>query len=479
MDAGQTRGMLCLVALLTPLASQPSTSEAVRPNIVLIVADDLGYADLSCYGAEDLRSPHLDRLAARGQRWTNFYANCPVCSPTRAALLTGRYQDLVGVPGVIRTHRENNWGDLVDEAVTLPQVLREAGYATHCIGKWHLGLDAPDRPHDRGFDRFVGFLGDMMDDYYTHRRHDINYMRRGDETIDPEGHATDLFTQWAVDTLEEGLPKAEPLFLYLAYNAPHTPIQPPSDWLTKVRQREPGISEKRAKLVALIEHMDDGIGRVLDAVDASDEPTVVIFTSDNGGQLSVGASNGPHRDGKGSVYEGGLAVPTIIDAPGLTAAGTETDQLALSMDLTPTIAELAGTRLPDPVDGVSLVPTLQGEGQGELRSTHFFRRREGGRAYNGMTINAVRSGPWKLVQNSPFAPFELYNLANDPLEETDLIDKAPKVRKALVAAMSEHRQRCGAVRWQAAATATRDVSARLPTSPSAAKRPNGSRDASR
>ena len=441
-------------ALLLPLLlTIPTTipADAAQPHVVMILADDLGFGDLGCYGATDLRSPHLDRLASEGQRWTQFYANCPVCSPTRAALMSGRYQDLVGVPGVIRTHAENSWGDLLDGAELLPERLKAAGYRTACIGKWHLGLERPDRPQDRGFDRFHGFLGDMMDDYYSHRRHGINYMRLGEQTIDPKGHATDLFTDWAIDELETAAKRDEPLFLYLAYNAPHTPIQPPDDWVERVRSREPQLDEKRAKLVALIEHMDDGIGRVLSALERLElqDETIVVFSSDNGGQSSVGANNGPHRAGKGTVYEGGLAVPTILRVPGLTTPGSECATAAMTMDLTATIADLARVEFPEKIDGVSLVPSLAVNEQPPLRTAAFFRRREGGAEFNGQTIDAVRVGRWKLLQNRPTQPLELYDLESDPLEETDRWQTAPKpVRRMLLEALAKHRQRCGAVPWQ-------------------------------
>ena len=197
-----------------------------KPNLLVILVDDLGYGDLASYGAPDMRTPHIDRLVAEGMRFSNAYANCPVCSPTRAALLTGRYQELVGVPGVIRTHPRSSWGRLTPEARLIPQLLKPAGYTSAIVGKWHLGLESPDRPTDRGFDLFHGFLGDMMDDYYNHRRHGINYMRRQTRQIDPKGHATDLFTQWACDLLRN-VGTNNPFFLYMAYNAPHKPIQPP------------------------------------------------------------------------------------------------------------------------------------------------------------------------------------------------------------------------------------------------------------
>ncbi len=186
-------------------------------------------------GLPTCRTPHIDSLVAAGMRFDTFYANCSVCSPTRASLLSGRYPELVGVPGVIRTHAENSWGYLARDAVLLPAVLHARGYATAMVGKWHLGLETPNLPNDRGFAWFRGYLGDMMDDYYTHRRHGINYMRSDTQEIDPQGHATDLFTMWTCQYLHRAAEKDQPFLLYLAYNAPHDPIQPPDEWLAKVR----------------------------------------------------------------------------------------------------------------------------------------------------------------------------------------------------------------------------------------------------
>ena len=356
-----------------------SATVATKPNLLVILVDDLGYGDLACYGARDMRTPHLDRLATQGVRLTRAYANCPVCSPTRAALLTGRYPEMVGVPGVVRTHHSSSWGHLVPDAVLLPQLLEPVGYATAIVGKWHLGLKSPNTPTERGFGAFHGFLGDMMDDYYTHRRHGHNYMRRGRETIDPKGHATDLFTDWACEWLK-AQSADKPFFLYLAYNAPHTPIQPPDDWLAKVHAREGGIDPRRAKLVALIEHMDDGIGRVLQCLDdtglAAD--TLVVFWSDNGGQLGIGADNDGTRDGKGTLYEGGIRVPAAIRWPGKVEAGQESDRVVLTMDVVPTLCEAAGAGIEHAIDGVSFLPFLRGEPQPEPVRDLFWGRREGG-----------------------------------------------------------------------------------------------------
>lgn len=442
--------VLAIAGLLQfPLNNGVSAEKENLPNILVILADDLGYGDLSCYGAKDLRTPHIDALAKQGLKFSNFYANCPVCSPTRAALLSGRYQDLVGVPGVIRTHADNNWGWLSPNAVLLPKVLKPAGYHSAIVGKWHLGLEKPNTPNARGFDHFHGFLGDMMDDYYHHRRHGNNYMRFNEQEIDPKGHATDLFTEWACDYLKERKP-GEPFFLYLAYNAPHTPIQPPQDWLDKVKKREPNITDRRAKLVALIEHLDHGVGQVMECLKQNGlaENTLILFSSDNGGQLSAGANNGPLRDGKQSVYEGGLKVPTIAVWPGHISEGTRSEFRAMSMDFFPTIQAAAGLEPSANIDGVSILPTLLGGSQSPLRSYWFFRRREGGTRYGGKTIEAVIHGDWKLLQNSPFEPQELYNLKDDPREENNLIDKNRKMFQQLAAELRKEIQRYGSVPWQ-------------------------------
>ncbi len=445
--------LLGVVLLGVSLPQQPLRADSRPgrpPNILVILADDLGWGDLSSYGAEDLRTPHVDGLVRRGMRFDRFYANCPVCSPTRASLLSGRYPELVGVPGVIRTHAKDSWGWLSPTAVLLPEVLARRGYDTAIVGKWHLGVEAPNTPTERGFRFFHGFLGDMMDDYWKHRRHGVNYMRKGREEIDPPGHATDLFTDWAIAYLRERRGSDAPWFLYLAYNAPHTPIQPPPEWLARVQQREPGIDAKRARLVALIEHMDAGIGKVLEALRSTGmaENTLVVFTSDNGGQLNVGANNGPLRDGKQSVYEGGLRVPTVAVWPGRIAPGSCSERLLLTMDLYPTLAAAAGVRLEHEIDGVDFLPTLLGKEQPPLSRDVFFSRREGNLRYGGKTIEAVRRGRWKLLQNSPFAPQELYDLEADPLEANDLSKKQPRIFRELATALRAHIQRGGAIPWQ-------------------------------
>lgn len=422
-----------------------------RPNILVILTDDQGYHDVSYYGTKDIQTPHIDALTQDGMRFDNFYANCPVCSPTRASLMTGRYPDRVGVPGVIRTHDTDNWGFLDTNAVTLPEKLSEMGYHTALIGKWHLGLDSPNMPNERGFDFFHGWLGDMMDDYVKKRRHDINYMRRNQEVIDPEGHATDLFTQWSMDYIEQQAQEETPFFLYLAYNAPHFPVQPPSAWVDKVKAREPNLSDKRAKLVAFIEHLDDGIGRVINTLKEVGEydNTLIVFTSDNGGLLRDMANNGPLRDGKQSMYEGGLKVPTsMVWKGGGLPSGSHTQYNALTMDLYPTLLEAAGGIAPDHIEGKSFLPILKGEEINDRDRLLYFVRREGNIRYGGLTIQAVRLNEWKLVQNSPFGPRELYNLSTDPLEEINLADQNPEKFKELNRLMMKQIQEGGRVPWQ-------------------------------
>ncbi len=440
---------LLLTFFTTPEA--PKKQAETKPNIVVILADDLGYGDLSSYGAKDMRTPHIDALVKSGMRFPNFYANSSVCSPTRAALLSGKYPDLVGVPGVIRTHADDSWGYLNPKAVLLPQLLKNAGYQTALVGKWHLGLTAPNLPNAKGFDYFHGFTGDMMDDYYTHLRWNTNYMRLNDQEIKPSGHATDLFTNWAVDYIQNQAKPREPFFLYLAYNAPHVPVQPPTEWLNRVKAREKNITDKRANLVALMEHLDAGIGEVVKALKKTGayQNTIIVFTSDNGGQISAGATNGTTRDAKGSMYEGGLKVPAVVVWPGKVKAGSSAEQVQLTMDIFPTLLQAAQVPFPGKIDGRSFLPTLLGENSIYPERPVYFVRREGEETYGGKIIEAVRVGDWKLVLNKPFAPKELYNLKEDPLEKNDLAKANPEKYKELEKLLRAQTLRRGAVPWQA------------------------------
>jgi len=444
---------LFFTVLLSTLAVfAQSAASGEKPNILLIFTDDQGYHDVSYYGTKDIRTPHIDAIRNEGMRMDYFYTNSPVCAPTRASLMSGRYPDQVGVPGLIRSTLDNNWGYLDPRTLLLPAMLKKGGYHTAHIGKWNLGLESPNFPNEHGFDHFHGWLEDMMEDYWTHRRHGRNYMRLNEEIIDPQGHATDLFTQWSVDYIKDREKSNAPFFLYLAYNAPHFPVQPPKEWLKKVKDREPGIPEKRAALIAFIEHMDEGIGQVVQSLKESGqyENTLIIFTSDNGGHLPDLANNGPLRDGKQSMYEGGLRVPTVISWPGKIKPGSVSEQVNLSMDIFPTLAEVAGIKLEQEVNGRSFLPTLMGQTMEEIERPLYFVRREGGTRYGGKAYHALRLGDWKLLQNSPYQPMELYNLREDPKEEHNVIEQHQQIYQKLNGLLMSYIQEGGKTPWQRA-----------------------------
>jgi arylsulfatase A-like enzyme len=442
------RLLLSLVLLL----SSSALHAAAKPNFIILFTDDHGYGDVSTYHESDVHTPNVDRIGKEGMLFTRMRANCTVCSPSRAALLTGRYPDRVGVPGVIRSQPENSWGYFDPKVPTLADELKKAGYHTAIIGKWHLGLESPNTPNERGFDFFHGFLGDMMDSYTSHLRHGHNYMRRNAEVIEPKGHATDLFSQWAADYLKDRATKPDqPFFLYLAYNAPHFPIEPPAEWLTKVKKRAPHLNEKRAANVAFVEHLDDRIGQVLTALDQTglSQNTVVVFSADNGGSLPHAQNNDPWRGGKQDHYDGGLRVPFMIRWPGQISPGSISDYAGLNFDLFPTFLELADAQPSADLDAVSLLPILKGA-QMEAARDLYFVRREGGPAYGGKSYEALIRGDWKLMQNDPWSPLELYNLKSDPQEQTNLATQAPKVFRELSETLRQHIQRGGTTAWQAA-----------------------------
>lgn len=419
-------------------------------NILCILVDDLGFGDLSCQGAADMQTPNIDDLSEQGITFTNFYANCPVCSPSRAALLSGKYPDLAGVPGVIRQNINNNWGYLKEDIILIPELLKEKGYHSAIIGKWHLGLEKPNTPNEKGFDYFKGFLGDMMEDYWAHLRGGINWMRYNDEEIDPEGHATDLFTSWTIDYLVDRKNDKQPFFLYLAYNAPHFPIQPPQEWYEKVKNRETNISEKRTKNVAFIEHLDYAIGRVMQCLDETGliENTLVVFSSDNGGALRFAQSNGALRGGKQEMYEGGIRVPAFFYWKNKIAPGSETDNFAMLMDLFPTFCEVAGVEVTHNIDGISILPSLLGHQQITDERYVFWVRREGGVDYGGQAYYAARYQQFKILQNTPYESIQFFNLKDDEYEQNPLNPSDKEIYKTLRFQLQEHIREAGGIPWQ-------------------------------
>jgi arylsulfatase A-like enzyme len=452
------KGILLGTAVTCSVVSAVAMPEnRVRPNILLILADDLGYGDLSCQGATDLKSPNIDRIFKEGIRFSNIYANSTVCSPSRSALLSGCYPDLAGVPGVIRTQETDSWGYLSKDVSLLPVVLKKLHYTNAIVGKWHLGLEAPNLPNQRGFDEFYGFLGDMMEDYYTHIRDNSNYMRINEKVVSPQGHATDIFTNWALDFLKKQEKKKDPFFLYLAYNAPHAPIQPPPEWIGKVLKRERNISDKRAKLVALIEHLDDNIGRILNQLENSGQldNTVILFVSDNGGDSRYAAGNGPYRGGKGDLYDGGIRIPGGIMWKNVIQPGRVSDNLVLLMDLFPTICEIAGGKPQHGIDGMSILPILLGKTLVTDDRTVFFMRREGGMLYGGQVYYAARNRQLKILQNTPWEEMQYFDLSQDPYEANALTKTGNSDYQKLFQQLTRHIGLTGAVPWKSPAQAAR------------------------
>jgi arylsulfatase A-like enzyme len=419
-----------------------------KPNIIFILVDDLGYGDLSVNGGTDVKTPNIDKLFKSGVTFNNFYSNSTVCSPTRASLITGRYPDMVGVPGVIRGVKDQSWGYLSEDAITLPDILNKAGYETALIGKWHLGLESPNTPNERGFKFFHGFLGGMMHDYYTHLQHGNNYMRKNESIVTAKGHATDVFSDWAIDYINVQKNTDSPFFMFLAYNAPHYPIQPPKEWYEKVKNREKDISDKRAKNVALVEHLDDGIGRVIKALKASGqyENTIIIFSSDNGGHLPSGASNGNLRGGKIDMYEGGIKVPTCMLWKNKIKSNTACNVTGVTMDFYATLTNLAGVEVNHEVDAIDLLSGISDKTIKKDDRTIYFVRRAGYN-YSGLCYYAVRKGDYKLVQNSPFEEFQLFNIKEDPFETIPLEDNSKEFRK-LRYQLSQHIRKAGVIPWQ-------------------------------
>ncbi len=350
---------------------------------------------------------------------------------------------------MIRQNAESNWGFFNPTGPTLPELMSKAGYHTGMVGKWHLGYESPNLPNDRGFEFFHGFLGDMMDDYWTHLRGGVNWMRKNKEVIKPKGHATEIFSQWAIDYIkEQSADPKKPFFLYLAYNAPHFPIQPPNDWLEKVKKREPQLSQKRATNVAFVEHMDHEIGKVLDAVKqlGIEKDTLITFSSDNGGSIPHAATNNPWRGGKQEHWEGGIRVPTCAVWPGKIPVG-RSNELGITMDYLPTFCEIAGIKVENEIEGKSLAPIWLKGAKGDPNRTLIWVRREGNNRYQGRAYYAIRKGDWKLLQNHPFEPMQLLNLKNDPAEENP---KPPhgKIAQDLIRALMKHVQKAGNMPWQ-------------------------------
>lgn len=399
----------------------PGACAAERPNIVIILADDLGYGDVGVQGCTDIPTPNIDRLASKGVRCTNGYSSHPFCSPMRAGFMAGRYQHRFGYERNIAYDPHNLFMGLPASETTVPARLQKLGYTTGAFGKWHLGAAAPFQPNRRGFDFFYGFLGGGHDYFEVDLTRPMaeGYRQPLQRNSEPEnlgGYLTTVLSTEAVAFIEKH--SDAPFFLYLAYNAPHTPLQAPEKYLKRFGSIQ---DEKRRAYAAMVNAMDDGIGGVLDAIGRLKlrEKTLVFFLSDNGGpERSNASNNGPLRGQKGDVYEGGIRVPFIVSWPGNIPEGTTYERPVISLDVTCTALELAGAPADSKLDGVNLVPHLSGENQGAPHQALFWRK-ENGEEW------AVRAGSLKLLKERASETLRLYDLAVDIGETTDLFSIRP------------------------------------------------------
>ena len=422
-----TVALLAALILAPPIEAQTGGRP---PNVVLIITDDAGYGDLGSYGATDVRTPHLDALAREGVRFTDFYANAPSCTPTRAGLITGRYQQRLKLEYPLGMQLPGDWDrGLAPTGHSLPQLLKDAGYATALVGKWHLGWKPEFSPNRHGFDYFFGFKAGFID-FYEHTNPDTpggKDLFENDTAVDVPGYMTDLITERSVRFIEQHA--RQPFFIDVAYNAPHWPYQVPdrpSVARDSARHLTPfdDSTSTRADYVAMLERVDQGVGRILAALERLGlrENTIVIFTNDNGGEWL--SRNAPLFHHKLSVWEGGIRVPTIIRWPGRLPAGQVTSQVGITMDLTASILAAAGASLPATLrlDGIDLFPILEGR-RPQVERTLFWRgdpRRP---------QRAVRSGDWKLVADMG-RPL-LFNLRTDVGERENVVGSHPDVARRL------------------------------------------------
>lgn len=437
----QTKLLLLLSVLMVSVGWPAfAQSPARRPNIIFIYADDMGYADLGCYGAKDIATPNLDALAAGGIRFTDFYSASPVCSPSRAALLTGRYPIRQGVNGVFFPE---SYTGLDSAEVTLAETLKGAGYRTGMVGKWHLGHLESFRPTKHGFDSYFGIP-------YSNDMESVVYLRNNtveDFKVD-QRYITQRYTQEALKFIDQDQ-RDKPFFLYVAHNMPHIPIYASPEFVGK---------SGRGLYGDVIQELDWSVGQITKKLRDSglEENTLVIFSSDNGPWLVMGedaGSAGPLREGKQTTFEGGMRVPAIAYWKGKIPAGQTNTDLATMMDWFPTLTKLGGGRLPTdpdgrprPLDGEDIWPVLTGRGKRQGQQLAYY--------YNGK-LEAFRLGDWKL--KLPYAgnagagstkavaahPLLLINLRQDVGEQTNLAEQNPAKVDELKKAMAAFEQSLG------------------------------------
>jgi arylsulfatase A-like enzyme len=447
-----------LLLVSSRAAAQREQKPGRKPNILLIVADDLGYGELGCQGWKDIPTPNIDSIANNGVRFTSGYVSCPVCSPTRAGLMTGRYQQRFGHefnPGPV-TMESREFGLPRDET-TLAERLKAAGYVTGMVGKWHLGLRPGLRPTERGFDEFFGFLGGAHS-YFANRQGRANPILRGTQRVEETEYLTYAFQREAVAFIDRH--KGEPFFLYLPFNAVHAPLQATPHDRKQFSQVD---NEKRQKFSAMLAALDHAVGAVLSKVrDAGlEENTLVIFISDNGGPSGQTSSrNDPLRGTKATTWEGGIRIPFMLQWKGRLPAGKVDDRPVISLDIHPTALAACGITLhPEKksekkLDGVNLLPFLDGTRKDLPHAVLFWRFGE---------QMAVRSGDWKLTKShSPGGQrrlprksavgldLQLFDLSKDIGESTDLAAQRPEKVRELTALWERWNAELIAPRWERA-----------------------------
>ncbi len=400
---------LGLASTSIALSNSGFAQKNTKPNILLIMTDDQGWGDITSHSNPWLDTPVLDRLAEEGARFDRFYVS-PVCAPTRASLLTGRYHLRTGVHGVTR-----GWETMRSEEVTLAEILKKAGYATGCFGKWHNGAHYPNHPNGQGFDEFYGFCAGHWNNYFN------TTLDHNGTLVETDGYITDVLTDAALHFIEKN--KNQPFFCYVPYNAPHSPWQVPDFYFNKYKAK--GLDDTTACAYAMCENLDDNIGRLLKKLDQlklSDD-TIVLFLTDNG--PNTDRYNGGMKGRKGSTHEGGIRVPFFVRWPGKIDTNLHIEPIAAHIDLLPTLVDLCGIPMPDtlPLDGVSLAPLLTDENADwpdRMIFTRWGRR------------GAVRTEQWRAVVTGD--RWELYDMIIDPEQEKDVSDQHPEILKKLSAA---------------------------------------------
>lgn len=413
-----------------PLA-QAQVANPQRPNVVLIITDDVGYGDFGSYGAPDIKTPHIDRLARDGVRLTDFYANGATCSPTRAGLISGRYQQRFGLEAPLGAQGAiDNERGLPSSGRSLPQLLKHNGYTTALIGKWHLGWKSEFSPGAHGFDYFFGFKSGFID-YYQHTAGGDSPLKadlfENERPVEVPGYMTDLITERSIQFIEQNA--RQPFFIEVAYNAAHWPYQRPDQPSTareNARHLGPfdNPTSTRTDYVAMLERADQGVGRILAALDRLGlrRNTIVIFTNDNGGEWL--SRNTPLFHNKGSVWEGGIRVAAIFRWPGHIPRGRVSGQVGITMDLTASILAATGTPAPGEarLEGINLFPVLEGRAP-EIDRTLFWR------VIGARPQQAVRAGDWKLLYDGGRAM--LFNVRTDLGERNNVIGERSEIARRL------------------------------------------------